>query len=253
VNLGFGRDLIERFSRRRVLKRHLPADLGACPLLVSPDASLRFWKAKIESDLFDFAREFVRPGSVVWDIGANVGLFSVAAAQRAGQSGWVIAVEADIWLAGLLEQSAALQPATSARICVVPAAASDSISLKEFNIARRGRASNFLSGTTGSLQTGGIRCVQHVVSITPDWLLEQSAAPEVVKIDVEGAELDVLRGGLRVIASARPVVLCEVKFHADEVTRIFSELGYSLYDWDAHPRVPVSRACCNTLAVPTEA
>jgi FkbM family methyltransferase len=227
--------------------------LGGCPLLVSPDASLRFWKAKLESDLFDFAREFVQPGSVVWDIGANVGLFTVAAAHRAGQSGRVVAIEADIWLAELLQRSAALQPADSAHISIIPAAASDSISLKTLNIASRGRASNFLSGKTGSSQTGGIRRVQNVVSITLDWLLEQGEPPTVVKIDVEGAELDVLRGGLRAIATARPVVLVEVSSGADEVTRMFSDLGYSLHNWDAHPRVRVTRACYNTLALPDRA
>ena len=42
--------------------------------------------------------EMVRPGDVVWDIGANVGLFAFAAANRAGSSGQVIAVEPDLWL-----------------------------------------------------------------------------------------------------------------------------------------------------------
>lgn len=102
------RTFLERLSRNRVHKRHLPADFGSAPILTSPDASLRFWKPRIESDLFDFAREFVKSDSVVWDVGANVGLFTVAAAQRAGASGKVIAVEADIWLAELLRKTATL-------------------------------------------------------------------------------------------------------------------------------------------------
>ena len=214
------RPALERISRGRVLKRHLPQEFGRCPLLVSPDASLRFWKPWIESDLFDFAKEFVLPGHVVWDIGANVGLFSVAAACRAGKSGQVIAVEADIWLAELLQQSVALQPTTSAPIEIIPAAASDSIALKSFYIARRGRAANFLSGMTGSTQTGGIRETHHVVTITLDWLMKQGSVPDVVKIDVEGAEFDVLRGGLHMIAQASPVILCEVSDYADEVSEL---------------------------------
>lgn len=247
----FRREL-ERFSRNRVLKRHLPADFAHAPLFVSPDASLRFWKWGLESDLFDFAREFVCPGSVVWDIGANVGLFAAAAAQRAGVSGQVVAVEADIWLAGLLRRSAAIQPSTSAPIQVIPAAAYSSLGVVAFHIARRGRASNFLSAATASTQTGGIRETVHVVAITLDWLLEQNRAPTVVKIDVEGVEASVLRGGLRTITQCRPTILCEVSEPAcDEVTDLLSRYGYTLYDWDARPRIRVGRACYNTLALPS--
>ena len=143
------RTLMERLSRGRILKRHLPTDFGSVPILVSPDAALSFWKTRTESDLFDFAREFVEAGSVVWDVGANVGLLSIAAAQRAGVSGKVMAVEADIWLAALLRKSAAMQPSTSAPIQVIPAAVFDSPTIASFNVAKRGRASNFLTVAGG--------------------------------------------------------------------------------------------------------
>ncbi len=184
--------MLERFSRNRVLRRRLPEDFGTVPILVSPDASLRFWKLRLESDLFEFAREFVQPGSVVWDVGANVGLLSVAAAQRAGASGKVIAMEADIWLAGLLRKSAALQPASSAPIQVIPAAIFDAPTVASFHVAQRCRAGNFLEGSGGSSQTGGVRETVSVLTITLDWLLEQEGIPSVLKIDVEGAESNVL-------------------------------------------------------------
>lgn len=247
------RTLLERLSRERVLRRHLPSDFGLVPILVSPDAALSLWKTRTRSDLFNFAREFVQAGSTVWDVGANVGLLSVAAAQRAGVTGKVIAVEPDIWLAALLRRSAAIQPATSAPIQVVSAAIFDSASIASFNIAKRGRASNFLSAAGGSTQTGGVRETVSVVTITLDWLLEQGVAPNVLKIDVEGAESNVLRGAQRVLAEAQPVVLIEVypdpKSH-NEVTEMLLRNNYALYDWDARPRVRVDQACFNTLAIP---
>jgi hypothetical protein len=91
----FVRALAERFSRGRVLKRQLPARFGGAPIFVSPDAALRFWRkdlAKCDPPLFDAADELVRPGDVVWDVGANVGLFTFAAAARAGATGRVLAV-----------------------------------------------------------------------------------------------------------------------------------------------------------------
>lgn len=249
--MTLARTLLERFSRGRVLRRRLSADFGSVPILVSPDASLRFWKSRLESDLFEFAREFVLPGSVVWDVGANVGLLSVAAAQRAGASGKVIAVEPDIWLAGLLRKSASMQPASSASIQVIPAAISDAPAVASFHVVRRCRAGNFLEGSGGSSQTGGVRETVSVLTITLDWLLEQAVAPSVLKIDAEGAESNILRGARRVMAEAQPVILCEVRDRTrNHVTELLLRYGYTLFDWDAIPRVQVKCASFNTLAIP---
>ena len=95
------RHLLERVSRNVVLRRELPAGVGNGRIFVSPDASLKFWRHdlnKTDPLLFNWAKEFVRPNDVIWDIGANVGLFAFAAANLAGPGGHVVAIEADIWL-----------------------------------------------------------------------------------------------------------------------------------------------------------
>ncbi len=111
-------------SRNRVLSRHLPKDLNSAPIYVSPDASLSQWSPRLQSDLFDLAREFVHPGDTIWDIGANVGLFTIAAAQRAGPTGNVLAIEPDIWLAALLQRTAAAQRPNAAPIQIMQVAVS---------------------------------------------------------------------------------------------------------------------------------
>jgi FkbM family methyltransferase len=247
------RAFLERLSRGLVFRRHLPSEFGRAPIMVSPDASMRYWKPFIQSDLFDFAREFVRPGSVVWDVGANVGLLAIAAARLAGTSGRVVAIEPDVWLTSLLRHSAALQLSSAARIQVIPAAVFGSLGIASFNIARRARATNFLSVLQGSTQTGGVRETVNVLTITLDWLLEQGAAPSVLKIDVEGAEAHVLGGARRVLAQARPVILTEVNEDTcDQVTEILFDHEYTLFDFLAKPRRRVDRATFSTLAVPAE-
>jgi FkbM family methyltransferase len=247
------RALPRRFGRNRILKRNLPPDLGTVPILVSPEASLGFWKPGVKSDLFDFAREFVQPGNVVWDVGSNLGLLTIAAAQRAGNTGKVIAIDADIWLVELLRKSARIQPPSSASIQVLPAAVSDSLKIAALNIAQNGRAANFLSDVTGSSQTGGIRETVSVISITLDWLLEQGiAAPQVLKIDTEGAETSILCGAERLISEVRPLILCEVFDESREaVTEILLRNKYTLFDWDSKPRTKIDHACLNTLAIPS--
>jgi len=197
-------------ARDLTLRRRLPAAFGRVPIVVSPGASLSLLKPRLHSDLFAFAEEFVPPGASVWDIGANVGLLTLAAAHRAGPDGHVLAVEADLFLIGLLRRSTALQPATSAPIQIVPAAAASTNGIADFHIAKNARATNHLAAASGSTQTGGVRETVPVVTLTLDWLLDNVPAPTVLKIDVEGAEADVFRGAERVLSVARPVILCEV-------------------------------------------
>ena len=250
VRRGVARTLLERFSRGIVLKRYLPKDLGSAPVLVSPDACLANWKWQVQSDLFDFAHEFVQPGNVVWDIGANVGLFSIAAAQRAGRLGEVVAVEADIWLADLLRKSAKMQTADSAPIRVLPVAVADSMGIAEFNIAQRGRCSNCLSVVGEHRLAGGARDTVSAITVTLDWLLDMGiAAPDVLKIDVEGAQDRVFSAVERVIVQSHPVILCEAN-SSQLVTDVLLRYGYTLFDWDTKPRVQTSRASMNTLAIP---
>ncbi len=123
------RRLAERMSRGLVLRRHLPSEFNRLPIYVSPEAGLRYWRSldKVDPSLLRMVRELVKPGSIVWDVGANVGLFSLSAAALAGPTGSVLAVEPDLWLANLLIKSArqASKNKQSARIDVLCAAVTE--------------------------------------------------------------------------------------------------------------------------------
>ena len=113
------RRIAKRLSRGIVLKRHLPREFGGVPVLVSPECALGYWRfnlASVDPFLLSMAKELVRPGMTVWDVGANAGLFCFAAAGLGAQ---VVAVEADTWLANLLHRSALLNRLP---VTVLPAA-----------------------------------------------------------------------------------------------------------------------------------
>jgi FkbM family methyltransferase len=250
------RQLLERVSRRVVLKRRLPREFGGGTIYVSPGAALNHWRfdlGKVDPMLLGLASELVRPGDVVWDIGANVGLFSFAAAALAGDAGRVLAVEADTWLVGLLRRSAACRAEKRADVEIFPSAVSDTVGVARFKIAQRGRASNYLESAPGSNQTGGVREVQLVPTVTLDWLLEHFPAPNLVKIDVEGAENKVFRGATRLLSEIRPAISCEIfKENRQEVDPLLKGLGYTLYDAELPPgrREPLDSSATNTLACP---
>ncbi|MCC6739665.1 MAG: FkbM family methyltransferase [Planctomycetia bacterium] len=249
------RRFIERVSRGRVLKRHLPGDMGGGPLYVSPDAALQFWKGSLEEagrDLFDFATRHVKEGSVVWDVGANVGLFTFAAAHRAGAAGTIVAVEPDLFCAELLERSRAAQAPGGARVLIVPLAVGAAPAVADFHIAERGRSASHLADCPGSTQSGGVRSTVPVPVVTLDWLAGLAPPPGVLKIDVETAEAQVLRGARSVLSRHRPVILCEVARECSaDVTSEFKAQGYRLYDWEKRDMKPVESAPWMTLAVPS--
>jgi FkbM family methyltransferase len=246
------RSAVERASHRVLVRRRLPAPFASARIYVSSEGGLRYLARPmtgVDPALLRLAAEFVRPGDTVWDVGANLGLFSFAAAVAAGPGGYVLALEPDTDLAGLLRRSAAANDG-HAPVEVLPAAVSEELSVSKFHIAQRNRATSHLAGF-GSTMAGGVRSVRLVPTVTLDWLATRVPAPDVLKVDVEGAELGVLAGGPLVLART-PTLICEVSAqNATAVADILTGHGYALYDGDRLPgeRVPTVAASFNTLAV----
>src|SRR5215813_7468304 len=122
------RSLAGYLSRDRILRRELPPEFGSRPIFVTPDAALGLWRRdleKVDPILFNLARRLVRPTDVVWDVGANVGLFTFAAAAKAGDRGRVIAIEPDHFLFSLLQMSAARHVEGHAPVDLLDVAVSD--------------------------------------------------------------------------------------------------------------------------------
>ncbi len=236
--------------------RRMPEEYGGAKIRLSPEASLKYWRhdsRRYDPCLMALAREVVKPGAVVWDLGANVGLFSFAAAFASGRGGSVLAVEADPWIAQLLEHSALSAPPSHAPITVVRAAVCERAGRVDLAISSQSRAANHLAEIQGSPLAGPARKTVSVPCFSLDDLLLVHPAPHVLKIDIEGAEVLALRGGSRVL-DLEPVILCEVD---DRNVRVVSEMlqerGYELFDSeeDSRPRTRLSSAAFNTLAVPS--
>lgn len=137
----------------------------------------------------------VRDATVVVDVGAHTGLYSLLAA-RTNPNAHVIAVEADPYNAVAL--------ATNARgtgVRVVAMAASDTVGRTTFR-QNLGTVGSSLLDRSG---TGPVRVVE--VETTTIDALSLDARSLVLKIDVEGAELAVLAGAADTIARAREATL----------------------------------------------
>jgi FkbM family methyltransferase len=230
--MEFLRRCVEKLSRGKRFKRYIYVSAARIPIFVSPDAQLKYLKSgasSFDQDLISIAEAFIGDESVVWDIGANVGVFTYAAASLA-KRGSVVAVEADIWLADLLGRTKRLSDYRNIDIRILPVAISNNDGVAVLQIASRGRASNALEEVEGRSQMGGVREKQYVPCLMLDTLLESLPAPEFIKIDVEGAEVMVLQGAGRMLSEIRPVIYMEVgPTTRDSVLSAMKKLDYMAF------------------------
>ena len=228
------RRMAELWSRGKLLKRRIIVDGKAVPLFVSPDAQLKYLKPGTKSfdqDLINIAEKYLALDSNVWDIGANVGVFTFASASIA-REGNIVSVEADTWLVDVLRKTASLAQYSNGHICILPTAVSHENSVASFLVADRGRASNTLEATSGSRsQTGGFREKQFVPTLTMDTLLGFFPSPDFIKIDIEGAEYMALQGASKVINEVRPIFYIEVGGETShQIFETFNQAKYSAFD-----------------------
>jgi FkbM family methyltransferase len=250
------RSLGERLTHRIVVRRRMPAPFRQARFYVSSEGGLRYLRPRlstVDPPLLDLVTELVQPGAVVWDIGANLGLFSFAAAVAAGPGGRVVAVEPDTWLVTLLRRSAARNHGL-APVDAIAVAASDRVGVARFHVAHRSRSTSHLDGF-GTSQAGGIRSTELVPVVTLDWLLAHFPPPDVLKIDVEQAEVAVLEGATALLARTSPVIICEVaQGNAARVRQLLTPRGYRFFDGTLPRslRQPLTEVPWALLACPAE-
>jgi FkbM family methyltransferase len=171
-------------------------------------------------------RAAVRPGDVVIEAGANVGAYTVAFGKWVGTTGRVIAFEPDPTACAGLRRHVALNNLEPV-VTVVPAAMTDgaqpTVKFAIFGASGISRVAD--GGASGSAS------VRDVEAVSLDgYCAAHGLAPAVVKVDVEGAELGVLRGGRRVLAAT-----------ASARTQLFVEMHPALW-----PAIGVSAADIRT-------
>jgi FkbM family methyltransferase len=200
-----------------------------------------------------FCREFIKPGAHVWDLGANVGVFSFTAAFFAGSKGSVLSVEPDPFLAHLIQKTESSPHPAYAPVSVITAAVSKESGFAVLEVPERSRASNAIIGKSECTQRGGVRARLEVRVVTADQLAVEHPRPSVVKMDVEGSELDALLGGQEAFFQARPVFLMEVQQkNQSGVTQILKGWDYRFYPLGAalKPESELSCAVDDIIAIP---
>jgi FkbM family methyltransferase len=192
-------------------------------------ASYAVYKRYFEAGPVDRLNEFVPSGSLVIDVGANVGFFSLRFARWVGDEGKVIAIEPESdnydSLVSTLRREGLLGRVDALKAVV---AAERGMALLEINPLHP--ADHKLSRDGTGLP---------VTAVTLDDLVPDKAAsrPALIKIDVQGAEMLVLHGAADILKVAGPALFIELheeglsKFGTSvaAILNYLSEYGYQAY------------------------
>jgi FkbM family methyltransferase len=175
---------------------------GLAPVVV-PEATLRSWAYHLSGngdsveELWGLMRHAERGGGLLYDVGANEGVFALTwCAAHTGNR--VVAFEPG---GGLLKRVGAGAAASGM---------ADRVDLRELWIDERAGTHSGVIDWQGFFvpREGGDQTVRRVT--LDAFVAESGARPDAIKIDVEGGELEVLRGALGTLEAWRPVVFLEV-------------------------------------------
>ena len=174
--------------------------------------------------------DHLRPGMTFYDLGANIGFFSLMAARIVGLQGRVVSFEADPEIAARLQENFVRNQFTHAHVeqkAVWSEPATVSFERVDPNTSPdRGLGHVSPNGSApGTITVEAVSLDQYTASHPP---------PDFLKCDVEGAEVAVFQGAARLLSGKRPIVLVEM--HSPENHRAlldqFAGLVYHCQDLD---------------------
>jgi FkbM family methyltransferase len=195
-------------------------------------------KGEFDPDCTKFILSSLAPGSVFLDIGAHAGYYTLMAAQLVGSEGRVLCVEPNPAMVKQLREN--VERSSLSNVAIVEAACTASCETRMLYVP------DFPLSVKCSLaceSAGTSQCVE-VSCVTADLLCQQHGVTRIdmMKIDVEGAEMHVLAGMVGILSNMRPKIAIELRagllknFSAtvDDAIDFLQRFGYAVSANDGH-------------------
>lgn len=223
---SLNRALGRRFMRKRIYDYRMWLDLedrGISRTL------LLFGERELDHKLM--LERVLKPGMTVLDIGANIGYYALMERRLIGDTGRIITVEPSPSNVRLLQRNLELNGVTDAT--VIEAAVSNESGSRAFNMSHMSNLNTFHPTGSGDIHLSGETI--DVATLTVPEIAAQHGAPDLLRMDVEGHEVEVLDGMIEAVQQGilRPMVIFETHLSrygdehdmADVLRRLFA-LGY---------------------------
>lgn len=221
---GVSRGLQKSYTRALqwlTLGRGLPRSINQEPI-VRIDPAHRYIPNVFEPAVCAWIKQRLRPGDIVFDVGAHLGVYSMLATRWVSPGGAIHAFEPNPETVRGLQRHLRLNH-MQRMVKVVPAAVG----------ARTERSSMLVLGLSDQNtlcaradQLPGAQTIEVEVVALDDYCREQGVTPRVVKIDTEGWELHALRGAESLLAKP------EVDFVVEMHPYAWANAGYTRSDFE---------------------
>jgi FkbM family methyltransferase len=173
-----------------------------------------------EQDLTTALCQSLKPGATFFDIGANGGYFCLLASTLVGPTGKVIAFEPHPEFATYARRQVAVNELSNCRI-IEHAIADEPGHARLTRDAAAGNHLDALAPSSGPLL--------NIQTTTLDEAVHQLGVPDVIKIDIEGAEMLALQGGRNLLTSHDPCLFVELHTRQlyEQYLEFMNALGYT--------------------------
>jgi FkbM family methyltransferase len=198
-------------------------------MLIRLPGETRYWRGDHEPEVQSAISAAVRSEAIVYDIGAHVGTIALGTARLVGEFGRVIAFDGDPEnverLRGNIVRNGLESHLEVVHAAVWSRTSSDGIPFRRGSTARSQGGVN-ADGQSPVIGTGEIIKVPAIT--LDDFVATAGPPPQLIKIDVEGGEYEVLRGGKRLFENQRPLLITEIHHQqaAEEITAWLREHRY---------------------------
>ena len=164
-----------------------------------------------EGALFAFIKRHVTPGDVVLDVGSFLGIYAVLEARFAGPRGRVIAIEPTGWSASVARRHVGFNAdLTAAPVILFEAAAGDKKGQSTFYEYEE----PYVNALTPAVDVQGLARSRTVDVVTIDDLCDHlKIRPTFIRMDVQGAEFQALRGARRTIVASGSQLTIVAEMH----------------------------------------
>lgn len=188
----------------------------------------------------------LRPGDTFYDVGANIGFFTLIGASLVGPRGRVVAFEPVPETAALAAANAEINGFK--HVDVRAEAAAEAAGTAEIQLGSESQIARLTMA--GTLSKATRRLTVQLAAI--DELIGAGTLPppDFVKMDIEGAEVSALRGMANTLRQYHPTILCELHSTHAEVATLLRKYGYTLSVLESEGSVEEAPEHAHVLAIP---
>jgi FkbM family methyltransferase len=199
------------------------------PMRLSWQAHMDYALGLYEPDVIRTLRKYLRQGDTCIDVGGHVGYLTIIMSHLVGQEGRVVTFEPVRETFETLEENVRLNGLKNTVLeCAAVGESEERISL----LCQVGQRLSWTASTSAYSVPGETSEISVPASSLDSYMQRTGLRPDLIKIDVEGAELRVLQGARQTLQSFRPVVLVEIHDlgteHREGVLGLLENCGYAV-------------------------